>query len=57
MESKTDVQLKIDENGWVIHIKGSLDLQLEEEEVNELAVSVFNVPKGLLAAKHYSNRS
>lgn len=51
MESKTDVQLKIDENGWVLHIKGSLDLQLEEEEVKELAVSVFNVPKELLAVK------
>lgn len=51
MESKTDVELKIDENGWVIQIKGSLDLQQEEEEVKESCMSVFNVPKELLAVK------
>lgn len=51
MESTTDVQLKIDENGWVIQIKGSFDVQEEEEEVKELCMSVFNVPKELLAVK------
>lgn len=50
MESTTDVQLKIDENGWVIQIKGSFDVQ-EEEEMKELCMSVFNVPKELLAVK------
>lgn len=51
MASKIDVELKIDENGWVIQIKESLDLQQEEEELNELCMSVFNVPKELLAVK------
>ena len=51
MESKTAVELKIDENGWVIQIKGSLDLHQEEEELKELCISVFNVPKELLAMK------
>jgi len=50
MESNANVQLKIDENGWVIQIKESLDiLQQDKEEEEEFCMSIFNVPKELLA--------
>lgn len=51
MESNTEIQLKIDQNGWIIQIKESLDLEQEEEEVKELCMTVFSVPKDLLAVK------
>lgn len=40
---------KIDENGWIVEVKEGLGI--EEEEERELRVSVFNVPKELLAVK------
>lgn len=50
METNANVQLKIDENGWVIQIKESLDiLQQDKEEEEEFCMSIFNVPKELLA--------
>jgi hypothetical protein len=49
MESNNNVQVTIDENGWIIGIKECLEVQ--EEEKKELCVSVFNVPKELLAVK------
>lgn len=50
METNAKVQLKIDENGWVIQIKESLDiLQQDKEEEEEFCMSIFNVPKELLA--------
>jgi len=46
-------KMKIDEDSWVIQIKESLDALQEEEEENVrgFCVSVFNVPKELLADK------
>ena len=42
----------IDEDSWVIQIKESLDaLQEADDEEKELSMSVFNVPKELLADK------
>lgn len=52
MEPNNDpAQMKIDEDSWVIQIKESLDALQEEEEENVkgFCVSVFNVPKELLA--------
>jgi len=50
METNAKVQLKIDENGWVIQIKESLDiLQQDKEGEEEFCMSIFNVPKELLA--------
>jgi len=51
MEPNTNfVQPRIDENGWVIQIKETLDI-LQGEEEDEFCASVFNVPKELLALK------
>lgn len=41
---------RINENGWIIEVKEGLGIE-EEEEEKELRVSVFNVPKELLAMK------
>jgi len=49
MESSNNVQVKIDENGWIIGVKECLEVQEEEEK--EFCVSVFNVLKELLVVK------
>ncbi|KAG9456204.1 hypothetical protein H6P81_000712 [Aristolochia fimbriata] len=46
--------LSFDEDRWVIQIRRSLeeeDIEDEEEEDNEVAVSIFDVPKTLMANK------
>ncbi|KAH9291887.1 hypothetical protein KI387_042927 [Taxus chinensis] len=50
MEFKNAVQLTIDINRWVDHIKEGLEEE-EAEEGREFSICVFNVPKQLLAAK------
>ena len=51
MDSSTNVVIaKIEEN-WVMQIKERLD-GIQEEELEELRVSVFHVPKELLALNH-----
>ncbi|GLJ35884.1 hypothetical protein SUGI_0720160 [Cryptomeria japonica] len=42
MESKNAVQEKIDPDRWIIQVRDNL--QIEEEDQEELSVSVFNVP-------------
>ncbi|GLJ35886.1 hypothetical protein SUGI_0720180 [Cryptomeria japonica] len=49
MESKNTVQEKIDPDRWIIQVRDNL--RIEDEEQEELCVSVFSVPKDLLAAK------
>ncbi|GLJ35908.1 hypothetical protein SUGI_0720440 [Cryptomeria japonica] len=49
MESKNAVQEKIDPDRWIIQVRD--DLRIEEEDQEESCVSVFSVPKDLLAAK------
>lgn len=52
MAAKTNAQAKIDENDWLIQVKESLDiLQEGKEDGEEFSVSIFNVPKELLAQK------
>lgn len=46
-------KMQIDEDSWLIQISESLDALQEEDEENvkELCVSIFNVPKELMAEK------
>ncbi|GLJ35825.1 hypothetical protein SUGI_0719290 [Cryptomeria japonica] len=44
-------EAKIDEDRWIIQIKESLQVHGEQEEENEISISIFCVPKELLAAK------
>jgi hypothetical protein len=51
MECNTKaVQVKMNEDSWVIQVKECLDvLEEEEQKVKEWRASVFNVPKELMA--------
>ncbi|GLJ35878.1 hypothetical protein SUGI_0720080 [Cryptomeria japonica] len=51
MEIKNADEIKIDEDLWVIQIKEGLQIHEGQEEENEMCVSVFDVPKELLAVK------
>ncbi|GLJ35879.1 hypothetical protein SUGI_0720100 [Cryptomeria japonica] len=51
MESNTTVEVKIDQDRWVVQIKEDLQTNGEEEEEKESCVSVFGVPKELLVVK------
>ncbi|GLJ35881.1 hypothetical protein SUGI_0720120 [Cryptomeria japonica] len=49
MEPKNAVQAKVDPDRWIIQLRDNL--QIEEDEEQEVCVSVFNVAKEMLAAK------
>ncbi|XP_058740922.1 putative UPF0481 protein At3g02645 [Vicia villosa] len=51
---QNDSKTNFHELEWVIKIRASLDKELDEEDDDEFLVSIFNVPKPLMASDPYS---